>query len=336
MRAEIDDKTPRPECKPIHQSCPVEIDVRNDTIESVDPLNPHSRTSLAWQSKLVLLLVLPFAGVSVVLQTHWWTFYSSPVAIWTLGLSLLLGLVVVKLRAATPAAAVTGVVITASLMFSTVAFPYRPWHTALIPILTVSLLAHFATRIGRAKKERLGTAEEKHGRSASQVAANLGIATLVSDQITQSWLTTAHWLPHAALAPTHLLAIGLTALAEAAADTVSSELGQVFGGRPRMITTLRTAEPGQDGAISIAGTLAGIVAAAIVAALGTLALSGDWTLFAVSCSVGIFGLLFDSLLGATLERRGWLNNDAVNFLSTASAAAFALGLLALMPHPGIG
>ncbi len=46
---------------------------------------------------------------------------------------------------------------------------------------------------------------------------------------------------------------------------------------------------------------------------------------------GVFGLFFDSLLGATLERRGWINNDAVNFLSTASAAGFALGLLALMP-----
>jgi uncharacterized protein (TIGR00297 family) len=272
----------------------------------------------------------------VVLQTHWWAFYSSSVAVWTLGLSLLLGLVVLKLRAATPSAAVTGVVITASLMFSTVAFPYRPWHTALVPVLTVSLLAHFATRIGRAKKERLGTAEEKHGRSASQVAANLGIATLVSDQITQSWIATAHWLPRATLAPTHLLAIGLASLAEAAADTVSSELGQVFGGRPRMITTLRTAEPGQDGAISVAGTLAGIVAAAIVAALGTLALSGDWIVFAASTTGGIFGLLFDSLLGATLEQRGWLNNDAVNFLSTASAAAFALGLLAVLPHLCMG
>jgi len=26
----------------------------------------------------------------------------------------------------------------------------------------------------------------------------------------------------------------------------------------------------------------------------------------------------------------------VNFLSTASAAAFALGLLAILPHPGVG
>jgi uncharacterized membrane protein len=284
----------------------------------------------------VLLLVLPFAGVSVVLQTHWWTFYSSPVAIWTLGLSLLLGLVVLKLRAATPAAAVTGVVITASLMFSTVAFPYRPWHTALVPILTVSLLAHFATRIGRAKKERLGTAEEKHGRAASQVAANLGIAALVSDKSPSPGSpprTGFRMRP----SPPRISSPSAWQPSRKLPRTPSRQSSaRSSAGRPRMITTLRTAEPGQDGAISIAGTLAGIVAAAIVAALGTLALSGDWTLFAVSCAGGIFGLLFDSLLGATLERRGWLNNDAVNFLSTASAAAFALGLLALMPHPGIG
>jgi uncharacterized membrane protein len=46
----------------------------------------------------------------------------------------------------------------------------------------------------------------------------------------------------------------------------------------------------------------------------------------------VFGLLFDSLLGATLERRGWLNNDAVNFLSTGSAAGLALTLLAGARH----
>jgi uncharacterized membrane protein len=59
-------------------------------------------------------------------------------------------------------------------------------------------------------------------------------------------------------------------------------------------------------------------------------------MFWISCAGGVFGLFFDSLLGATLERRGWLNNDAVNFLSTASAAAFALGLLTLLQHPGVG
>jgi uncharacterized membrane protein len=40
------------------------------------------------------------------------------------------------------------------------------------------------------------------------------------------------------------------------------------------------------------------------------------------------------VLGATLEPRGWLNNDAVNFLSTLSAAAFALAALSVIPHTG--
>jgi uncharacterized protein (TIGR00297 family) len=287
---------------------------------------------LTWQSKLVLLAVLPFAAVGVALQTPWWAAQSASVAVWTVGLSLLLGLVVLKLRAATPAGAATGAVITASLMFSTVTFPYRPWHTALVPVLAVSLLAYIATRLGRAQKERLGTAEKRQGRTASQVAANLGVAALVSGESVQSWLTHTHWFMRATLAPMPLFAVGLAALSEAAADTVSSEVGQVMGGRPRMITTLRAVEPGTDGAISLVGTLAGVVAAGIVALAGTLALRGDFDLFWISCAGGVFGLVFDSLLGATLEQRGWLNNDAVNFLSTASAAAFALGVLAILPH----
>ncbi len=290
---------------------------------------------LIWQSKLVLLIVLPFAGAGVVLQTHRWATQSAPIAIWTVGLSLLLALVVLKLRAATPEGAATGAVITISLMFSTVTFPYRPWQTALIPVLAVAVLAASSTRLGRAQKERLGTSERRQGRSASQVAANLGIAAMASSEVVQSWLTDSGWFTRHMFTPMPLFAVALAALAEAAADTVSSEVGQVLGGRPRMITTLRQVEPGTDGAVSLFGTLAGVTAAGIVAAAGTLALRGDLTIFWISCAGAVFGLFFDSLLGATLERIGWLNNDAVNFLSTASAAGFALGMLAILPRPGV-
>lgn len=291
-----------------------------------------SQSKLNWQSKLVLLLVLPFTAAGLVLQTHWWATQSPNVAIWTIGLSLLLALIVFKLRAATLPGALTGAVISASLMFSTVTFPYVPWQTALPPLLAVSLLAWFATRIGREKKEQLGTAEPRHGRSAAQVAANLGLAAIVSYQLTQSWLIDSHWFPHSPLAPMSGFALGIAALAEAAADTVSSEIGQVLGGRPRMITNLRSVDPGADGAISLAGTGAGVVAAGVVAGIGALALRAGLTFFWISSAAAVFGLLFDSLLGATLERRGWLNNDLVNFLSTCSAAAFALALLAFLPR----
>ena len=294
------------------------------------------QSRLLWQSKLVLLLVLPSVCAGLVLQTHWWAMQFPSVAIWTVVLSLLLALVVLKLRAATLAGAFTGAVITASLMFSTVTFPYKPWQTALPPVLAVSLLAWIATRLGREKKERLGTAEKRHGRSAAQVAANLGVAAIVCFDLVQSWLIDTHWFSSATLVPVTLIAPCLAALAEAAADTVSSEIGQVLGGTPRMITTLRVVDRGTDGAISLVGTLAGVLAAGVVAGIGTWAMRGSSGVFWVSCAGGVFGLLFDSLLGATLERRGWLNNDAVNFLSTASAAGFALGLLAVLPHPGVG
>jgi uncharacterized protein (TIGR00297 family) len=299
-------------------------------------IDPQLQSKLAWQSKLVLLLVVPVVAIDALLQGRFFAHALPPVAIWTLGLSILLGFIVLRLRAATPAGAVTGVILTASLMFSTVTFPYHPWNSALVPVLAVSLLAHLATRIGRAQKERLGTAEPKHGRAASQVAANLGVGALMLSLNVQSWLIGSHWFSPVGLAPIPIFAAGLAALAEAAADTVSSEIGQVLGGQPRMITTLRSAEPGTDGAISLAGTIAGVVAGLIVSLAGTIALRGNLSLFCISSAAAVFGLLFDSLLGATLERRGWLNNDAVNFLSTASASAFALGVLAIIPHPGVG
>ncbi len=287
-----------------------------------------AKLKLIWQSKTVLLLVLPFVGANVVLQTHWWAVQVMPVAIWTIGLSLLLGLVALKSSSATAGAALAGAAITSSLMFATVTFPYQPWRTALMPVIALLLLTSLATRMGRTRKESLGTAERPRGRGASQVAANLGVAALVCNGLAAILIINSRWFSNAEIATVPIFVLGLAALAEAAADTVSSELGQVLSATPRMITTLREAEPGTDGAISLPGTLAGIGAAAIVASAGTWALQGSQQMFAISWGAGVFGLFFDSVLGATLEQRGWLNNDAVNFLSTASAAVFALAVLA--------
>ena len=295
-----------------------------------------ARFNLDWQSKLVLLLVLPWTAVSVSIQARQWWAQRPAVAMWALGLSAVLGLLAWTLRTATPAAALTGATITASLMLSSFVFPYRPWRTALIPVIVLLVLTSLATRFGRKRKERLGTAERRHGRSAAQVTANLGVASLVMEPIMQLWLIDTHHFSPTTLAPIPIFAVGLAALAESAADTVSSEIGQVLGGQPRMITTLCRVEPGTDGGITLPGTAAGILAAAIVAVAGCWALHGDLGMFAVAWAGGVFGLFFDSLLGATVERAGWLNNDGVNFLSTASAAGFALAVLAALPHPNAG
>ncbi|MGP8253523.1 MAG: DUF92 domain-containing protein [Terracidiphilus sp.] len=284
-----------------------------------------SRDALAWQSKLILLLVLPVVGCGIVLETSDWLAGAPSVVYWTLALGAALGVLTLVLRAATPLAALTGAAITAQLVYATGDNPFHAWRTYLVPVLAVSLLAFASTRVGRSQKEQLGAAEARLGRSAAQVAANLGAAALVSTSLFENWAVNSRWLPYSATA---LLAASLAAMAEAAADTVSSEIGQVLGGRPRMITTLRPVDPGTDGGITLVGSLAGIAAAAIVAGLGSFAVHPDLRFFLISTAGAVFGLFFDSLLGATLEGKGWLNNDAVNFLSTVSAAGLALSLAA--------
>jgi uncharacterized protein (TIGR00297 family) len=120
----------------------------------------------------------------------------------------------------------------------------------------------------------------------------------------------------------------LAALCEATADTVSSEIGTAFGGRPVLLATLRRVDPGTDGAVSLVGTAGGTIAAALVAAVGIWSLRLSVLDAAIAFAGGIAGLFFDSLLGATVERKGWLGNDLVNFASTVFGVLVALGLLA--------
>ena len=194
------------------------------------------RVALGWQSKAVLLLVLPLVAPAVLLESNWWAAQIPVVAWTTLGISAVFGLVVWRLRAGTARAAVTGAAITACLMFGTTNFPYQySWlHGALLPLLTVFLLTFAATKAGRAKKESLGLGEDRHGRNSAQVAANLGVSALVVIVAPLSGL-----LLHVGGSRLLTYAAMLAALAEAAADTASSEVGQAFGGQPRMFTTLR-------------------------------------------------------------------------------------------------
>ena len=178
-------------------------------------------------------------------------------------------------------------------------------------LLTVFVLTWASTRVGYARKQSLGTAEARTGRGAFQVLANLGVAAACA-------------LAYAAVRPDGRLLVALGAsLAEAAADTVSSEIGQAVGGVPYLVTTWRKTAPGTDGAISLVGTTAGTAAALVVgltsAATGVI----PWRSFLVCSIVGTAGMLFDSLLGATLERKRILGNNAVNFFSTALAAVAA-------------
>src|SRR5271165_1238935 len=190
-------------------------------------VDSRARPSLHWQSQLILLLILPLAGVFVLLEfIQLWPPSTVPVVALAIGATF--AVLVWMLRAATPAASITGGLFTVSLYLWT-----PGWRTLLWPLLALFLLTFAATRFGRRHKEKLGTAEEKRGRSASQVAANLGVAVIVGIPLSARHV----WL---GIYPGRVALIAaIAALSEATADTLSSELGQVLGGEPHLVTTLR-------------------------------------------------------------------------------------------------
>ncbi|MDO7850373.1 DUF92 domain-containing protein [Hymenobacter convexus] len=166
-----------------------------------------------------------------------------------------------------------------------------------------------------AEKRRLGLAEENKGRrTASQVVANAGVPGLLG-------LLAWQYPPAAPLAG--LMLAG--SFAAATADTLSSELGNVYGRRYYNILTLRPDARGLNGVVSLEGTLLGLAGTAVLAAAYGVGFGWGpalgWLLAA-----GTAGNLMDSVLGATLERRGVLGNNAVNFINTLTGALVAGGL----------
>jgi uncharacterized protein (TIGR00297 family) len=200
-----------------------------------------------------------------------------------------------------------GVNISGALAGSAVAFimairDFRMF-LALLVVFAVTLVA---TRIGYRRKQQLRTAEPSGGRTAAQAMANLGIAALV-----------------VAVAPAGWPVLALAALAEAAADTASSEIGMAFPGRTVLIGTLKPIPPGTDGGVSARGTLAALLAATAIAAAALWTAMASLYDAAFIATAGFLGVQVDSLLGAIFERRGRLNNDLVNLLSTAATAGIA-------------
>jgi len=191
------------------------------------------------------------------------------------------------------------------------------------PAVFAVLCALFAvtwgsTRLGYRRKLALGLAERREGRNAWQVLANLAVAALSSAVFgatgNRVWLIAA-----------------IAALAEAATDTVASEIGQYRASTARMITTWKQVPAGTDGGLTIPGTVAGVAGGVVITAVallgGIIVPREVW----IPSVAGTAGMLFDSILGATLQRRKWLSNQSVNFYATLAAAALAYAIAITIP-----
>jgi uncharacterized protein (TIGR00297 family) len=183
------------------------------------------------------------------------------------------------------------------------------------------LLATFAvavvtSRLGLRRKTRLGIAEDRGGRrGAGNAFANTGVAAI------------AAMLSPLTYASGPAIAGFVAALTAGGSDTAASEIGKAWGRRTYLVPTLRRVAPGTPGAISVEGTAAGLIGAFGLGSLGVaFGLVPAGALFAVVAGATI-GSFAESALGATLEPIGVVNNDVLNFLNTAIAAAATILLL---------
>jgi uncharacterized protein (TIGR00297 family) len=182
---------------------------------------------------------------------------------------------------------------------------------AFAALVSVFALTWVATRFGYSRKQKLGTAEKGEGRNAWQVLANLAAAA-----VSTAFYSVNHQ-------PAFLVGAA-AALSEAAADTVSSEFGKSVSKTARLITNWKSVPAGTDGGVTLLGTLAGAVAAALV---GLVCVSGGFLpakWLAVSVLAGLIGTVTDSYMGAWFEQRQMLSNDQINFLATMVAALSAM------------
>ena len=220
-------------------------------------------------------------------------------------------LAAVMLRAVDPIGAVFGC-LTAFLIFLGGGFP------AIILLGLFFLVGSLATVWNMQKKISSGLAQENKGRrSVSNVLGNGGVAAVLG-------LLAWRFPEHSVLLQYMIAA----SLASATSDTLSSEMGNVYGSRFYKIPGLGPGRRGEDGAASPEGTAFGLIGSAGIAL--AYGFTAGWNRAVAWIAIaGFLGNLTDSILGGSLQKGGYLNNHGVNFLSTLAAALFAGGMALL-------
>ena len=118
--------------------------------------------------------------------------------------------------------------------------------------------------------------------------------------------------------------------ATAAADTVSSEIGQAFGRTTYLVTSFTRVPAGTEGAVSLEGTLAGVAASTVPAAFAAGVSLITWPGAAVVVAAAFVGTTLESYLGATLQRTDAIDNEVVNFANTLAGGLAAMSLSLLL------
>lgn len=227
---------------------------------------------------------------------------------YTLAIAILIvgAIASIMARKLTVAAAITGAVL-GWLVFVGSGF------TGIAMMTAFFVLGTLATSFKKQHKEQLHLSETNGTRRvASQVFANAGAAAICGLLVF--------------VLPAYAFVFGLmiaAALSSATADTLSSEMGNVYGKKFYNVLSFKKDTKGLNGVVSFEGTAFGVAGSITIAGIYSVGFGFSVSTFFIIIIAGTAGNLFDSVLGASLERKQVLNNDAVNFSNTVVGAAAA-------------
>jgi uncharacterized protein (TIGR00297 family) len=211
----------------------------------------------------------------------------------------------------------------------------------IVFFVSSSALSHFGAR--RKARFVAGQWEKGSRRDWGQVMANGGLVAALA-------------VLHLVLLSPLLWAAALGVLGTVTGDTWATEVGVLSRREPRLITTGKRVPSGTSGGITLLGSAAAVGGAALIGLAALLLrslLNNQWEPWVFPATVvgGSAGVVFDSLLGATVqaiswcprcqaetERRThacgmatiplrgwpWLNNDVVNALASVGGAVVAI------------
>jgi uncharacterized protein (TIGR00297 family) len=199
-------------------------------------------------------------------------------------------------------------------------------------VMVYFLVGSGVTKIGLKQKEAEGIAEKRGGmRGPENVWGSALTGTLCAIAFA---IATGSTTPIANTTTLigQLCLLGYTAsFATKLSDTTASEVGKAYGRRTFLITTLKPVPRGTEGAVSLEGTLAGMVGSLAIAGVaygvGAIDLWG-----VLWCAIAAFvATNAESVIGATVQEQWeWLTNEVVNGINTAIGAIVAIGLGWLM------
>ncbi|MEM3437891.1 MAG: DUF92 domain-containing protein, partial [Nitrososphaerales archaeon] len=170
------------------------------------------------------------------------------------------------------------------------------WYWFLIMLIFFVITTYF-TKFKYRYKEMLGFAQEKRGaRSWPNVLANGGAAAIFS-------------IMELRFGGGIYAVAFLGAVASATADTLATEIGLLSKREPRLITNLKKrVTRGTSGGVTLIGTLAALLASFIIGITATIlniiTEASPMKILLIVTLGGITGSITDSILGATIQRKG--------------------------------